>query len=82
MDIAYMKTKSGYTNDTDYVHTGYMSKYLGISIPYLILTTLSSLSGCVGNMFVIGSVISYKVNINNFNLDYNYTIHSSALRQT
>ena len=61
MDIIYMKTKNGYTNDSDFVHTDFIEKNPGISIPYLILLSISTITGSIGNTLVIGSVFSYKV---------------------
>ena len=60
-DIIYMKTKNGYTIDSDFVHTDFIKKNPGISIPYLILMSISTITGCIGNTLVIGSVLSYKV---------------------
>lgn len=61
MDIPFMRTKSGYTNDTDFVHSDFISKNPELSIPYLIVISSSSVVGCFGNTMVIGSVIIYKV---------------------
>lgn len=56
-----MRTKNGFANDTDFVHRDFISKNPEISIPYLIVTSVSALIGCFGNAMVIGSVIVYKV---------------------
>ena len=61
MDIAYMKTSSGFTNDSDFVHSDFIEQNLGIAIPYLIIISLCTLSGCIGNVMVICSVLSFKV---------------------
>ena len=61
MDIAYMKTSVGLTNDSDFVHSDFIEQNLGIAIPYLIIILLCTLSGCVGNIMVIGCVLCYKV---------------------
>ena len=61
MDIIYMRTKNGYTNDSDFVHTNFIVQNQRISIPYLILMSISTIAGCIGNTLVIGSVLSYKV---------------------
>ena len=66
MDIAYMKTSSGFTNDSDFVHSDFIDQNLGISIPYLIITLICTLSGCIGNLMVIGCVLYYKVISRNF----------------
>ena len=56
-----MRTKNGFTNDTDFVHSDFITRNPIISIPYLILMSVSTLSGCIGNTLVVGSVISHKV---------------------
>ena len=61
MDIAYMKTSNGFTNDSDFVHSDFIEQNLGISIPYLIIISLCTFTGCVGNIMVIGCVLCYKV---------------------
>ena len=61
MDIAYMKTSVGLTNDSDFVHSDFIEQNLGIAIPYLIIISLCTLSGCVGNIIVFGCVLCYKV---------------------
>ncbi len=66
MDIPYMKVKNGYTNDTDFVHSDFVVKYPAVAIPYMILTALSTLLGCVGNVLVIGGVLTYKVKCASF----------------
>ena len=61
MDIAYMKTNSDFTNDSDFIHGDFIEQNLGIAIPYLIIISLCTLSGCIGNIMVIGCVLCYKV---------------------
>ena len=50
MDIAYMKTSNGFTNDSDFVHSDFIEQNLGIAIPYLIIISLCTLIGCIGNI--------------------------------
>ena len=61
MDIIYMRTKNGYTNDSDFIHSNFIAQNPEISIPYLIMMAVITLSGCIGNALVIGSVATYKV---------------------
>ena len=61
MDIIYMRTKNGYTNDSDFIHSDFIARNPEISIPYLIMMTIITVSGCIGNALVIGSVATYKV---------------------
>ena len=61
MDIVYMKTSQGYTNDTDFISDRFIQENLALSIPYLILLILGTLSGSIGNIMVIGAVMVYKV---------------------
>ena len=61
MDIVYMKTSNGFTNDSAFVHSGFIAQNPGISIPYLLLISVSTVTGCIGNSMVIGSVVTYKV---------------------
>ena len=61
MDIIYMRTKNGYTNDSDFIHSNFIAQNPEISIPYLIMMAIITLSGCIGNALVIGSVATYKV---------------------
>ena len=56
-----MRTGSGFTNDSDFVHSDFIEQNLGSSIPYLIIISLCTLSGCIGNIMVIGCVLCYKV---------------------
>ena len=61
MDIVYMKTSNGFTNDSDFVHSDFIAQHPCISIPYLILISISTVTGCIANVVVIGSVVTYKV---------------------
>ena len=66
MDIIFMKTNNDFTNDSDFVQSDFIAQNPGISIPYLILISISTVTGCIGNAMVIGSVATYKVLINLF----------------
>ena len=61
MDIVYMKTRSGYTNDSTFISDRFIEENVALSVPYLILLVLGTLSGSIGNCMVIGAVIVYKV---------------------
>ena len=52
--------KSSY-NDSDLITEDFMKQNPGISIPYLTILSICTVSGCIGNVLVIGSVTSYKV---------------------
>ena len=56
-----MKTRSGYTNDTGFISDKFIEENLALSIPYLILLVMGTLSGSIGNVMVLGAVIVYKV---------------------
>ena len=58
MDIAYMKNNY---NDSNLITEDFMKENLGVSIPYLTILSICTVSGCFGNVLVIGSVTSYKV---------------------
>ena len=66
MDIIYMKKNNGFRNDSNFVQSDFIVQNPGISIPYLILISISTVTGCIGNAMVIGSVATYKVLINLF----------------
>ena len=61
MDIAYMKTRNGYINDSNFVGSEFIKENPEIAIPYLIILSAFTLSGCVGNIMVIGAIVAYKV---------------------
>ena len=63
MDIAYMKTRNGYTNDSNFVSSEFIVQNPEIAIPYLTILSAFTLSGCVGNTMVIGAILVYKVGI-------------------
>ena len=44
-----------------FVHSDFIARNPGISIPYLLLISISTVMGCIGNSMVIGSVVTYKV---------------------
>ena len=67
MDIIYMRTKNGYTNDSDFINSDFIARNQGIAIPYLIMMSVITISGCIGNSLVIGSVATYKVDLFIFN---------------
>ena len=56
-----MKTSNGSKNDSDSVHFDFIAQNPGIAIPYLTLVSICTVTGCIGNLMVIGSVLSYKV---------------------
>ena len=56
-----MKTRSGYTNDSTFISDRFIEENVALSVPYLILLVLGTLSGSIGNCMVIGAVIVYKV---------------------
>ena len=72
-----MKTSNGFTNDSDFVHSDFIEQNLGIAIPYLIIISLCTLSGCVGNIMVIGCVLSFKVIF--FSTYNNHTLFLSTI---
>ena len=63
MDIAYMKTRNGYTNDSSFISFEFIEENPEIAIPYLIMISAFTLSGCVGNTMVIGAILVYKVSM-------------------
>ena len=64
MDIAYMKTRGDFNSSGDgIVSFDFISENPEISIPYLILISMFTLNGSIGNFLVIASVLSYKVSI-------------------
>ncbi len=63
MDIEYMKTRTGFTNDSDFIDKGFLINNLAVGIPYLIIVTGATVYGCVGNAMVIGAVTMYKVSL-------------------
>ena len=56
-----MKTRNGYTNDSDFVSSEFIKENSEIAIPYLAIISAFTLSGCVGNIMVIGAILVYKV---------------------
>ena len=63
MDIANMKTRNGYTNNSNLVSSEFIMENPEIAIPYLIILSTFTLSGCVGNTMVIGAILVYNVSI-------------------
>ncbi len=61
MDLQYMRTKNGFTNDSEFVGSDFARKNPSVAIPYLVLVSVSTVSGCMGNTMVIGAVYKYKV---------------------
>ena len=61
MDIAYMRTRSQLINDSDFISDKFIKENPGLSIPYLTVLLISTVTGSIGNLMVIGSVITYKV---------------------
>ena len=58
-----MRTRTGYTNDSDFIDKGFLKHNLAVGIPYLIIVTGATVYGCVGNVMVIGAVTMYKVGL-------------------
>ena len=56
-----MKTNLGNTNDTNFVGSDFIAKNTAVAVPYLILISIVTVTGSVGNLMVIGSVLTYKV---------------------
>ena len=56
-----MKTRNGYTNDSNFVSSEFIKENSEIVIPYLLIIGAFTLSGCVGNIMVIGAVLVYRV---------------------
>ncbi len=56
-----MRTRNGFTNDTDFVSDDFLANNLAVGIPYLFMISLASVSGTIGNAMVIGAVLTYKV---------------------
>ena len=55
----YKKT----SNSTGLSGLDFINENPEISIPYLILISMFTLNGCLGNLIVIGAVLVYKVQI-------------------
>ena len=51
-------------NDSNLITEDFMKQNPGISIPYLTILSMCTVSGCIGNVLAIGSVTSYKVRQN------------------
>ena len=60
MDIGYLRTESDSTNNSG-ADRDFIERNPGISIPYLTFLCLFTLTGSIGNLMVIGSVVTYKV---------------------
>ena len=56
-----MKTRNGYTNDSNFISSEFIAQNPIVAIPYLIIISTFTLSGCVGNAMVIGAILIYKV---------------------
>lgn len=61
MDIPYMRTKSGFTNDSTFVSEAFIRENAAISVPYLAFLCIFTMTGSIGNLMVIGSVAVHKV---------------------
>ena len=68
MDIAFMKVNLNISNSSTATEFNFISENTEIAIPYLILLSIFTLNGCIGNSMVIAAVVNYKVNagIRNF----------------
>ncbi len=56
-----MRTSQGWTNDTGFISDRFIQENMALSVPYLILLVMGTLSGSIGNTMVLGAVIIYKV---------------------
>ena len=56
-----MKSSYDFHNDSDIISEDFIKQNPEISIPYLTVLVICTVSRCIGNVLVIGSVISYKV---------------------
>ena len=56
-----MKTRNGYTNDSDFISAEFIAQNPEIAIPYLTIISVFTLGGCAGNAMVIGAILVYKV---------------------
>ena len=61
MDLQYMRSGHILFNETGFISDHFIRENLAVAIPYLTLICLFTLSGCVGNMMVIGAVLIHKV---------------------
>ena len=61
MDIQYMKTSARSKNDTDFVGSDFIALNAAVAVPYLVLTSVATIAGSIGNLMVVGSVLTYRV---------------------
>ncbi len=67
MDIVYMKpshsniNQTSNNNSSDNGAHNFISENLGVALSYLILISIFTVTGCFGNVLVIGAVVSSKV---------------------
>ena len=61
MDLVYMRTEYILLNDTDFISDNFIRENPAIAISYLTLLCIFTVSGCIGNMMVIGAVLTHKV---------------------
>ena len=61
MGLVYMRSDHILRNETGFVGDNFIRENPVIAIPYLTLLCVFTLSGWVGNMMVIGAVITHKV---------------------
>ena len=58
-----MRTSNQFVNDSGFISDTFIKENSGLSIPYLIVLVISTVIGSIGNLMVIGSVITYKVRL-------------------
>ena len=62
MGVLYMRSDKILPNETGFVGENFIKENSVVAIPYLTLLCIFTLSGCVGNMMVVGAVLTHKVN--------------------
>ncbi len=60
MDLVYMRDNPQ-ANGTTFRGHEFIEDHPGVAIPYLILLTIATVSGCIGNCMVIATVMTNKV---------------------
>ena len=56
-----MKTRDGHTNDSSFVVSDFIAENTAVAVPYLVSISIATVAGSIGNLMVIGSVLTYKV---------------------
>ena len=68
MDVVYYRKENFNVPENESVDPfvigpDYIKKHPGVAVPYLIVIILATITGCVGNILVIGSVVTNKVRL-------------------